>query len=61
MLREPLLHFLLLGVLIFLAYAFIRDDGPADDEIVLTSAQQQRLVAAFDATWNRPPTQPEYE
>ena len=61
MLREPLLHFLLLGVLIFLAYAFIRDDGPADDEIVLTSAQQQRLVAAFDATWNRPPTRPEYE
>lgn len=61
MLKEPLLHFLLLGVLIFLAYAFIRDDGPADDEIVLTSAQQQRLVAAFVATWNRPPTQPEYE
>ena len=61
MLKEPLLHFLLLGILIFGLSAFIGDDGPADDEIHVSSAQQQRLVAAFAATWNRPPTQPEYE
>ncbi len=61
MLKEPLLHFLLLGALVFVAYGFIRDGGPAEDEIVLTSAQQQRLAAAFAATWNRPPTQSEYE
>lgn len=61
MLKEPLLHFLLLGAIIFGFYAFVGDDGPDDDEIVLSSAQQQRLVAAFATTWNRPPTQPEYE
>lgn len=61
MLKEPLLHFLLLGALIFLAYAVFGDAGPADDEILITNAQQERLVAGFAATWNRPPTEPEYE
>ena len=61
MLKEPLTHFLALGVLIFLAYAYFGDDGPADNEIVLSNAQQQRLVAAFVTIWNRPPTQAEYE
>lgn len=61
MLKEPLLHFLLIGILIFLAHALVGDHGPADNEIVLTNAKQQRLVAAFAATWNRPPNEAEFE
>ena len=61
MLKEPLLHFLLIGLLIFVVHELVADHGPEDDEIVLTSAKQQRLVAAFAATWNRAPTEPEYE
>jgi hypothetical protein len=61
MLKEPLLHFLLLGALIFLTYAVVGDGGPADHDIVLTNAQQQRLLAAFVTIWKRPPTQAEYE
>lgn len=61
MLKEPLLHFLLLGVLIFVVHALVADHGPENDEIVLTSAKQQRLLASFAATWNRAPTEPEFE
>jgi len=61
LMKEPLLHFLLLGALIFAAYSFVDSDGPADDEIVVTRGQQARLVAAFQATWKRPPAQPEFD
>ena len=61
LLKEPLLHFLLLGVLIFVAYGFVSSDTPADDEIVVTRAQQERLIDAFSATWKRPPTPPEFK
>ena len=35
--------------------------GPENDEIFLTNAKQQRLVASFAATWNRAPTEPEFQ
>lgn len=59
--KEPLLHFLLLGVLIFVVYDFASTDAPAEDEIVVSRAQQQRLVDAFSVTWKRPPTQQELQ
>ena len=54
-LKEPFLHFLVLGVLIFAAYAWL---GEGDDagQIVVTRGQQQNLVATFEQTWQRPPT-----
>ena len=61
MLKEPLLHFLVLGMLIFVAHALVGDHGPENDEIVLSNAKQQRLVASFAATWNRAPREPEFE
>lgn len=62
LLKEPLLHFLLLGGLIFLAYGKIT--GPQqdrDDVIVVSLAQQRNLANTFERTWQRPPTQTELE
>ena len=59
-LREPLLHFLGLGLAIFLAYGWLRGDAPGDDEIVVTRGQQQNLIATFERTWQRPPTPDEF-
>lgn len=61
LLKEPLLHFLALGILIFVGYGFLAADGPVDDEIVVTRGQQDRLLAAFTATWRRPPSQQELD
>jgi hypothetical protein len=56
-LREPLVHFLALGALIFVAYAALhRTDREDVDAIVIGSAKLAQLAAIFTRTWQRPPT-----
>jgi hypothetical protein len=61
-LREPLLHFLLLGAAIFGAYR-LRSDARATQpgNILVTRGRIEALVAAFTRTWQRPPTASERE
>jgi len=59
-LKEPLLHFLVLGGLIFTAYAWLVPDQPGEDEIVVTQGQQEHLVLTFTRTWQRPPSEVEF-
>jgi len=56
-LREPLLHFLLLGAAIFAVYQFRtrhRTDKPG--EIVVTQGTLENLTIGFSRTWQRPPS-----
>ena len=56
-LREPLLHFLLIGAAVFLLYQFLnegRTDAPR--EIVVAEARVEALAENFAKTWMRPPT-----
>ena len=56
-LREPLLHFLVLGVLVFLAYDQLGGDAPPrPDEIIIDAARVEMLQNQFERTWQRPPT-----
>src|SRR6476620_6128894 len=60
--REPFLHFLLLGALIFIAHRFLSkriDDGSG--RIVITQGQITSMVIGFSRTWQRPPTREELE
>ena len=59
--REPLLHFFLLGAAIFAAYAWLSGDTPGEDEIVVTEGRQRNLIQTFERTWLRPPTRAEFE
>lgn len=60
MLKEPLLHFLLLGAGLFVAYGIMQTPGNAGSkEIVITQGQIEHLVAGFTRTWQRPPTSDE--
>jgi PPIC-type PPIASE domain len=61
-LREPLLHFLLLGATIFGAHR-LRSNAHATQpgNIVVTEGRIEALVAAFTRTWQRPPTASERE
>lgn len=62
LLREPLLHFLLIGGAIFLAHDFLADDSPADAEtIVVSPARIERIRTLFQEAWQRPPTRAELE
>ena len=61
-LREPLLHFLLLGAAIFAAYGLVsqgRGDEPGN--IVITEGQVASIELGFTRTWHRPPTREELE
>jgi hypothetical protein len=59
-LREPLLHFILLGAAIFAVYGFVsrhRTDKPG--EIVVTQGAVENIITGFTRTWQRPPTEEE--
>jgi hypothetical protein len=56
-LREPLVHFLLLGGLLFGVYGWVNRSGFAGkDEVVVTRAQVAGLVTQFERVWQRAPT-----
>jgi len=63
LLREPLVHFLLLGVVIFVWFDLVRDPATTRPrgEIVVTTGQIERLAALFEKTWQRPPNAAEKE
>lgn len=64
-LLSPLVHFFLLGGLIFGAYALLEEEpvrpAATPGAITLTPQQAERLVEQFAATWNRPPSVEELE
>jgi hypothetical protein len=58
--REPLVHFLLIGAGLFLMFSFM--NGSADEKpnrIVVSPGQVEQLAANFSRTWMRPPTEDE--
>ncbi len=61
-LREPLLHFLVLGAGLFILNALVNPPGDAPpDRIVIDARQTARLAEQFQRTWMRPPTRQELE
>ena len=57
LLREPLLHFLLIGTALFVLYGALnrgRSDAPSD--IVVSEARVEALAESFATVWMRPPT-----
>jgi hypothetical protein len=61
LLREPLLHFLVLGALLFALSARGAERGAAPGEIVVTAGQVEHLATVFAATWKRAPSPAELE
>ena len=58
-LREPLVHFLLLGGLLFLFFEWRGSGGPTSSRIVITPGLVEHLASGFARTWQRPPTDAE--
>lgn len=56
-LKEPLLHFLLIGGGLFLLYGMMNDtSAEKPNRVVVTPEQVELLTANFSRTWMRPPT-----
>src|SRR5687768_669739 len=61
-LREPLVHFLLLGVAIFAVRGWTHKPTADDPEkIVLTEGEIESMAVGFGRTWRRPPTREELD
>jgi peptidyl-prolyl cis-trans isomerase C len=61
-LKEPLVHFLLAGLALFLFFAWRGDAvDPESRTITITEAQVEQLAANWAQTWQRPPTQTEID
>jgi hypothetical protein len=60
LLREPLVHFLLLGALLFVYFEWKGGgSGPGSTRIAITPGLVQHLASGFGKTWQRPPTDAE--
>ena len=60
-LREPLVHFLALGAMLF-GIGLLRGDSvdPTANRIAITPGVVERLLEGFRLTWQRPPTEDEF-
>ena len=60
-LKEPWLHFLVLGIALFALSALLSDRGDdgSDQRIDMTAAEIQWLARSWEARWQRPPTETE--
>ena len=61
-LREPLVHFLAIGAILFALNGWIgRNREPESNRIVVTAGRIEHLAASFAQVWNRPPTAAELD
>lgn len=56
LLKEPLLHFLLLGLLLFLLYGKVAPTFGDGNRVTVSRTSIAALATQFQATWSRPPT-----
>lgn len=63
LLREPLLHFIAIGGLLFLAYGTLNDtvQEEADNVIIITPERITQINNGFNSVWNRNPTNEELD
>jgi peptidyl-prolyl cis-trans isomerase C len=62
LLKEPLLHFMLIGAMIYLLYGLFAEPLPEEDDktIVVTVGELEWMRSAWQKRWNRPPTPAEF-
>lgn len=61
LLRDPLLHFLLLGAGLFALYRLVAGEDVAPKEIFVAARTIEGLADNWQRTWQRPPTQTELD
>lgn len=62
-LKEPLLHFLVAGAILFGFYSFLNPvkNQPGDKVIIVSAGDINRLSASWAKRWDRPPTKGELQ
>ena len=58
-LKDPFIHFIALGLLLFVVYGLVNDTSDARDSIVIDTNDIESLIAKWEMQWKRPPTEEE--
>lgn len=58
-LREPLLHFALIGLLLFVVYGWLNPSGKSGERIVVSQTVVDDLARQYQARWMRPASEQE--
>jgi len=59
-LKEPLLHFILIGAALFFVYQWVNPgEAETEKQIVISQGRIEQLATIFQKTWQRPPTDEE--
>lgn len=62
LIREPIVHFLVLGTGLFMVYSAVKEPASMiPDRIIVEETQALRLAEQFQRTWMRPPTKQELQ
>ena len=63
LLREPLVHFMFIGAVIYLLYGMFAEAVPEGDDktIVVTAGEVEWMQTSWQKRWNRPPTAAEFD
>ena len=59
LLKEPLIHFLLIGLAIFILYGIVGESENDDNTIVFDSYDLNNVLSKWEKQWKRPPTKEE--
>lgn len=59
-LREPFLHFLLIGAALFLVFRVTGSGEAREDVIIIDDSDLDRLINTWEMQWQRPPTKEEF-
>lgn len=59
--KEPLLHFVALGMLIYFSLMMVGDDSVENQRIIVTEGKIKHLATLYQKTWQRKPTAEQLE
>lgn len=59
LIKEPLIHFLLIGLSIFILYGIVGESESDENTIVFNSYDLNNILSKWELQWKRPPTEEE--
>ena len=61
LLKEPFLHFIVIGIALFVLYGLVNDKTSSKNTILINDFDVSNIIAGWEMQWKRPPTEKELQ
>jgi len=61
LLKEPFIHFVFIGIAMFLLYGLVSDKTNSKNSIVINDFDVNNIISTWEMQWKRPPTEQELQ